>query len=662
MSDDSNRSSGSQNAKTGAGAAKPKPAAKRYQPKHATRVVPMERDGFGRMCWKSFHTPASFEVRAEAQIPPHLPGVIIFVHGVNSEGEWYEAAEKALCEGLNKRLNRGDLEPNTYLTHEDGHPIQRKLDPNKPGYSPVIRFYWGYRAKSKTDTEWRIPLRNIEGGDFWKQKDDDRDPWFWGGGPFQNGTNNLQQLWSKKGFCKKIAGVSLQAFNTEWDRELHDAPPRNYNAHAAQRLADLIDKIRNGEEKNGRPDTITIMSHSQGTMVAMAATMLCKTRAPDALIVMNSPFALEDKITDALTCGNERPTEEARVKTFIAIARRIKDQKHIHTEAELQQLHVGATEDMQLWRPDVAVQNHVRERDNHGRLYVYFNPHDRVMGSAPLQSIGWKGLDDKLLTELEHSVKDTVKQRMLARGTPCGGAGGITAFGKLPRIPNPEPGVSPDDFWNGNRRALGMLLWTVPSKSHTVTINAEEVPNPISAEEMSETFFMLARTASGDKVRWAYFDESRSDQNMLGAKWSDGPYMDSDFTHLDSVSDRKWIEREDVYSSSGKSRGLESEEERHKRIAEYQPMPTNHSTLPMHEAFISRVVAYDLPIGFCDAYEKPENFWSSLIRDADWTQATDCYYSDGELLEIPKPSGIAFDTVAEAITKADQERGKWSGA
>ncbi|MBB5366527.1 MULTISPECIES: hypothetical protein [unclassified Janthinobacterium] len=36
------------------------------------------------------------------------PGIIIFVHGVNSDGEWYEQAEQGLCAGLNTRLKRRD--------------------------------------------------------------------------------------------------------------------------------------------------------------------------------------------------------------------------------------------------------------------------------------------------------------------------------------------------------------------------------------------------------------------------------------------------------------------------------------------------------------------------------------------------------------------------
>jgi hypothetical protein len=78
----------------------------RYRHEDATRIIPIQRDHLGRPFWESYLTPSGYQVRAEAQIPPHMPGVIIFVHGVNSEGEWYDVAEKALCDGLNDRLNR----------------------------------------------------------------------------------------------------------------------------------------------------------------------------------------------------------------------------------------------------------------------------------------------------------------------------------------------------------------------------------------------------------------------------------------------------------------------------------------------------------------------------------------------------------------------------
>ncbi|WP_086974096.1 T6SS effector phospholipase Tle3 domain-containing protein, partial [Caballeronia glebae] len=555
---------------------------KHYKLGVATNVVPMQISHLGEPYWESYQTPSGYQVYAQALVPPHLPGIVIFVHGVNSEGEWYEAAEGALCEGLNRRLGRQDITPNAYSDKGDkGGMTARHVQ--RVGRSPVIRFYWGYRPEDGKEHKWPVPLRNIRGEDGWKTKDlKDSGPWYWGGGPFQNGTNNLQQLWSRKGFDPTMFGfVNIQWFNTEWDRELHAAPGRQYYAHAAQRLANLIDKIR----MQCPGDTITVMSHSQGTMVSMAATLMCKTRAPDALFVMNSPFALEDKSTDALTTGHNRPTTQARVNTFRNVAERIKKDRKVFTEEDLQLLHVGATKEMELWNME-AVNNDIQERDNHGRFYVYFNPHDRVMGSAALASIGWQGVSDALIDELG----DTVKQRMLARGTPCGEAPAMTKFGSLPPILNPEPGVKPDDFWNGNRTVAGLDLWVVPNKNQRVNINAEQVPDPITAEEMAlPSPYTVTLLTDGQPVQYEvyrYFDQALSDQNALGARSADGSYLDRSVPFLESIHKLEKQVRSDPYTT-GPTMRTENHDEMIKRYEEYQPMPTNHSTLPQHHEFMS---------------------------------------------------------------------------
>ncbi|MGF6969835.1 pimeloyl-ACP methyl ester carboxylesterase [Paraburkholderia sp. WC7.3g] len=623
-----------------------------YQLGVATNTVPMQRDHLGQPYWESYMTPGSYQVYAKALLPPHLPGVIIFVHGVNSEGEWYDQAEKQLCDGLNKRLGRSDLIPNLYrdnvgTDHQSTHRIAQMKR------SPVIRFYWGYRAKDGEEKNWKVPLRNIEGTDRWTDAGSEKQgPWYWGGGPFQNGTNNLQQLWSEKGFSRNLFGfVNMQWFNTEWERELHHAPGRQYYARAAQRLADLIDRIRTAYPQ----DTVTVMSHSQATMIAMATTLMCKTRAPDSLVVMNSPFALEDKPTDALTSYHERPTTQARVNTFKAVANRIQRDRKEFTPEDREQLHVGATQDNELWKPD-AVFNGVKERDNHGRFYVYFNPHDRVMGASPLQSVGWQGVSNELIGELG----DTVKQRMLARGTPCGDEPGMKRFGALPPIPNPEPGVNPTEFWNGNHRAAGMRLWTVPDGNQQVNINAEQVPNPVTAEEMSQRTLRTV-TLMKDGSMYAtemnrYFEEARSDQDALGARDDNGVYLDPGVPYLESIHDReKTIFPNDPYSAAGRTGRLETQQEMLNRIEDYQPMPTNHSTLPQFEPFMTRVAVWDLPIGFCDSFENPD-FWARLIRDADWLNYTDPYFAYGTLNVPPVPEGVDKETVADAITEAQAER------
>ena len=77
----------------------------------------------------------------------------------------------------------------------------------------------------------------------------------------------------------------------------------------------------------------------------------------------------------------------------------------------------------------------------------------------------------------------------------------------------------------------------------------------------------------------------------------------------------------------------------------YQAEPPNHSTLPKHQPFMRRVVAYDLPIGFCDAYEK-RDFWISLMKQADWTRGRDPYFETGVLETVVHPVAIDWTSIA----------------
>ncbi len=76
--------------------------------------------------------------------------------------------------------------------------------------------------------------------------------------------------------------------------------------------------------------------------------------------------------------------------------------------------------------------------------------------------------------------------------------------------------------------------------------------------------------------------------------------------------------------------------------------------MPEHVEFMKRVVAYDLPVGFCGSYTR-EN-WIKLIKLADWARS-DLYFETGKLEALPpQPPEIAPETVSEQIRKADEER------
>ncbi|OLT98635.1 T6SS effector phospholipase Tle3 domain-containing protein, partial [Pseudomonas reinekei] len=100
-------------------------------------------------------------------VPRDLPGVVIFLHGVNDPGASYESVETGLCQGVNERLDRRDLKAGRYgaaysaakevpletlsndqsAVLDDPDTYLYRRDTNAPKIrSLMIPFYWGYRA------------------------------------------------------------------------------------------------------------------------------------------------------------------------------------------------------------------------------------------------------------------------------------------------------------------------------------------------------------------------------------------------------------------------------------------------------------------------------------------------------------------------------------
>lgn len=627
-----------------------------------TRVLETCIDDNGRPSWKSFTSPKSVKVRGECQLPPHLPGIIIFVHGVNSTGEWYELAEKNICAGLNERLGLNDtsfkLKENMYSC--DGNSPDkgfRRLV--QEGRSPVIRFYWGYRSAEGEEGKYKIPLVNIRNEDYHQliaegmpeEEVRKKGPFFWGGGPFQNGTTQLVSLWSKEGFKSKVLGVvPVQEFAPDLDRLLTDAPPREYYAHTAKRLADLVDLIR----QEYPHDTVSIISHSQGTMIAMAATALAK-KAPDALFILNSPYAMEAKITDSLALpANEVSSDNARSQTLSAIVDKIAAQAGRLKPEDYNALCVGKTDDKKRWTPDVTLpssgsEERVPERDNHGRFYIYCNPHDRVMGASPLLSLGWQGLKnnpDGTRHPLLEQHKGHLYQRILARWLPCGDT------------PNPRTSFTPTDgksFWDDDG---DWLTYNNPGY-WTLDINGEKVPKSIKVADLTKLGFDQARGGKkempGEKYGygWGQLDKDAHEKNNLD--------IPNDDTYQNYINLYPFEQVLTGYEQSGYTRipryRRETPEERNNRLGKYISQPTDHSTLPTNGMFMSRVVAYDIPVGFCDA-SRNKAFMAKLRAVADWTQGYDNYMEKGILNVPPKPDIINDESISDVNEKNNRSMGR----
>lgn len=681
--------------------------------KEPTRDAECFFDDNGRPQFRSSLSPKSVKVRAECKHPPHYPGIIILVHGVNSTGEWFSSAEENICKGLNIRLGLEDtpyvLKPNRYNCDDVFDFANYKKDRQwlnaSEANSPIVRFYWGYRAADGEEDSYQIPLVNRQNEDYHQLKEQGlqpealkaKGPWFWGGGPFQNGTNNLASLWSEHGFNQKMRylgffGVEVQTFAPDFDRLLTSAPPRKYYAHAAQRLAGLLDLIR----EKYPSDTVSVISHSQGTMIALAATALAK-QAPDSLFILNSPYAMSTKTADYFSLPDkELLSDRAREQTLEAIINKVAERAGMLPADKYPELFVGKSADNQPWTPAISHKSEllqttitttaeydyvssgqtypsvvkaprketttserwIHERDNHGRFYIHCNPHDRVMGSSPLLSLGWQGLPNSVLDQQPHRLisahQGQLFQRMMARATPCGAAPDAkTAFWPLP---DNKP------FWDDG----GDLLTYHTPDYQTLDINAKEVPNPILASEMVD----FDEKRPGDGVHWN--KNLKSTANTGWGQSSPHRKKQTDQEEImvpnDDTFDNYVVLYPKIEVPTGGYRPtgrdypkvepvmrLETDEERRIRVGAFISQPTDHSTLPKSPQFMERVVAYDLPVGFCDAtWDKA--FMAKLRDMADWTKGYDPYFNTGTLPDVPMPAEISTETVSDEERAINQAK------
>ncbi|WP_456298866.1 T6SS effector phospholipase Tle3 domain-containing protein [Burkholderia ubonensis] len=620
-------------------------------------------------------------------VPRPMPCVVIFVHGVNSEGEWYNIAENSLVNGINERLGRMDLASNGCKYGDSVRTDRRPLKSLELENSPIIRFYWGYRAaKDETNDAkfpWRIPLKTRVARPEGRRDDPSYTPYsypsysykasvkdikgstyYWGGGPFQNGTSALSMSWYD-GFNPVVWGINIGSptINPERNRPLNACPKRTYYVNASKRLAKLIDTIYERYPN----DTIAVVSHSQGTMIASLA-MFYVEKVPDTLFLCNSPYRLSETVLDDFQMGSQAPTTKARVNTFFNMLDRFKAaQADTPSKVSAEQLvGVGGWFDAAVlakyenatalsagveresvedddffaeeatpvrWSPSIPMEDPVPGKEelshhNHGRVFVYFSPHDRVMGATPLESIGWKGVDDKLpdpanpksfaKVEPFDKYRGVLFQRQFMRSHAVGGA------------PNPKTPRCPSDGepWNPPSPAI-----LGPVKEHasiardaTVNVNGPAVPRPILAEEMK-----------------TFDDDTAKKNNEMLA--DDNDYLYYEELYMDKP---KWV-REDAppYDGSNQVRyRRQIPEEIAEEFRSTIATPTNHSTILMYEQgmLVERVLAYDLPIGRADSFSD-RAFWKKLLKMADWLEEDPDYEQGGDYqLAGEPPPGVDCET------------------
>ncbi|MBR7961094.1 hypothetical protein KDW41_11605 [Burkholderia vietnamiensis] len=383
------------------------------------------------------------------QLP--LPGIVIFVHGVNSDGEWFDASEEGLCRGLNRRLGRlddqmmyrgvdaGQLMPAKYTESvtPDGFLNPDLLADNyiksDPSFSPVIHFRWGYRATAAELKEYGDKI-------FLNEKD------YWGGGPFTNGCSSLPDLWHGGLDDRTMGWLTVQGINPT-NRPLYRAPPRAYGVLAALRLARLIESIRSMQADV----PITVVCHSQGNIVGLTAAFFGDAFpdvedpwgrkghcVADAYVLANAPYSLANadgpyKSDTFMDTWSQRATKDgsgqrgrqtyaSRTKTFgkflsIVGARKEHEQPADKVDEDMANERVSPTSN-RSYAAQADRMRHGLNGSTYGRVTAYCCPHDQVISAVTVQGIGWRGFSKHELDDI--GAAGILTQRVFASGFPVG--------------------------------------------------------------------------------------------------------------------------------------------------------------------------------------------------------------------------------------------------
>jgi len=357
-------------------------------------------------------------------LKPDLPCNVIVIHGVNDVGVAFGAVEQGICNGLGARLYqtkagqpthfapgtyRMPLEADKDVVQEDPDAVFFKRAFDDQTHSPVIPFYWGFREVAR-----EAGAKNGQRIDrFGNRLDKDLSK---GGGPFGNATSTLPDMWNR--------GLSSPAdVGGDPIRPLCSAPGRMYMVLAAKRLAALVTMIRDYDSN----EVVNIVAHSQGCLVSLLAQafLLDQGQRPaDTLILTHPPYSLEESTsllfdtletlkggTDAAMEGhydmiNGRQTLDARLRTLVNIVHGVAAKKQT-TPA------LAALTDQATFHGMVGAKwSAGNDRDNRGKVYLYFCPEDMTVALDNMKGIGWQGVPD-FVTGTTLSTTEREKRRSI---------------------------------------------------------------------------------------------------------------------------------------------------------------------------------------------------------------------------------------------------------
>ncbi len=378
---------------------------------------------------------------------PRYPCTTILIHGVNDLGTDFGHVEKGFCQGLNDRLGRSDFLAAEYthgrMANEDRHVTAKDLMTNLDNtiyrrqattetVSPLIPFYWGFKA-NKDDVS-KDPSKLKRNGQNIDKYGNRLDPNLCkNGGMFANATTNIPDMFNTA-FAGGWKTWSLNKLQGDPTHPLYACPSRHYMILAAKRLAALVRQIRLVDEN----ETVNIIAHSQGTIISLLAQAFLAEgllgsksgadRPADNLILIDSPYSLSEELMDRLTqTGETQQTTYARAKTLGNIVGLVNAAKHADPALSNLQWTIGC-DNYGIAGPQWGSEKAVRltgprevtgndsekmsqsfaERDNRGRVTVYWCPEDSTVGLSGVAGMGTMGLPDSQEATSATGSKETI--------------------------------------------------------------------------------------------------------------------------------------------------------------------------------------------------------------------------------------------------------------
>ena len=568
-----------------------------------------------------------------------LPGIVILVHGVNDIGEAYPTQAAGICEGLNLRLGRKDITAGTWdvprsCPEQRRASFERRADAQ--GYNAIIPFYWGYRPVGKATYEAdqqryeeelkrrgpaeaeapydayyvdgrSSPNTGYQNVDCYGNRLDAH--FCKNGGVFANATTNLIDMWGPGscilGIAQKISRGECSLVGGDRSHPIYSNPHRIYFVLAAQRLANLIMEIR-ADDKAGS-DTINVVGHSQGTLVAMLANFLVANdplgyRPADCLILNHSPYSLETPWLEYIQSVGPQQTKRAREETLINLCHII-DAQRMPGPAAADLVSTG------IAGSSAAGSEHYL-RDNHGKVFNYFCLHDKTVSLSNVQGMGWQGVPPTVARRAGPALQQRVFVNGRAMSTPPGPytlpeidmpflknrdvPGGEIRNINAPQLP--EFGYTFNYAQDGNS-PLGPSDWDINSAAlglGGLNTRTEAIDDPRSNPPV-----FLGRVA-------LKADELRDVERALSERGESLTLIRA--SRLEN--NRLWITRAKTPQElEDESQQVESE-------------ISHHSAIVRDQEASCYVTAFDLAIGRCKSYDTKKvdggEFWQKLLRMADW--------------------------------------------